>query len=220
MKIYSIVATFLFCLSANAKTKVFVEYAGIFDQQCAPIFKMDITQDQVQEAYERTPEFQKAWDKDGPQLIDKAKALLQKPYLRKELTLSTSLCGFVPMASPFFVNIRPYLKSTSGQLPMASFAQLSFHEWLHLYLESFFDFNSPLLIKYKDEPFNVKAHLHLMALEKAVYTDLKKEKFLISANNVYRNVIKGDYARSWEIVEKEGAHSFLKELKTAKTAAR
>jgi hypothetical protein len=206
------------CPASYAQTKVFVEYAGIFDQQCAPVFKMEIKQDQIHEAYERIPEFQKAWDKDGPAFIEKAKDLLQRPYPRKELTLSTTLCGFVPMASPYMVNIRPYLKSTSGQLPMASFTQLGFHEWIHLYLETFFDFNSPILEKYKDETFNVKAHLHLMALEKAVYATLKREDFLNSANNVYGNVIKGDYARSWEIVEKEGFQKFLKELKSAKPA--
>ena len=95
---------------------------------------------------------------------------------------------------------------------------MSFHEWIHLFLQGFFDFNSPLLQKYKDESFNVKAHLHLMALERAVYTDLKRNDFLESANNVYRNVIKGDYARSWEIVEKEGFQVFLNELKFVPTA--
>jgi hypothetical protein len=120
------------------------------------------------------------------------------------------------MASPFLVNIRPYLKSTSGNLPMLSFVQLSFHEWIHLYLESFYDFKSPIFEKYKDETFNVKAHLHLMALEKAVYLKLKREDFLNSANNVYRNVIKGDYSRSWEIIEKDGFESFLVDLRTSK----
>ena len=114
---------FLGSFSAIAQTKVFVEYAGIFDQQCAPVFKMNIQQDQVQEAYDTNPDFQKAWDNDGPRFMDKAKQLVKKSYSRTELTLSTSLCGFVPMASPFIVNIRPYLKSTGGQLPMTSFTQ-------------------------------------------------------------------------------------------------
>jgi hypothetical protein len=204
----------LFSISANAQTKIFVEYAGIFDQECAPKLNFRISDDQIKEVYEKIPEFQAALDKDAPMLLEAAKTLIGKPYLRRELTLSTTLCGFVPMANPFMVNVRPYLKSTSGNLPMISFAQISFHEWIHLYLASFYDFNSSLLVRYKKEKWGVLTHLHLMAIEKAVYTHLKRQDFLDSADHVYKNVIKNDYARSWEIIEAEGFEPFLAELKS------
>lgn len=58
-------------------------------------------------------------------------------------------------------------------------------------------------------------HLHLMALEILVYQKAGRQDLLQTADDVYKNLIRGDYQHSWELVREYGPESFLKDLKQA-----
>lgn len=59
---------------------------------------------------------------------------------------------------------------------------------------------SPLLKKYSTEPYEVRDHLHLMALQKMVYLKLNRQDILDMLDESYRTKQSKDYRRAWEIV--------------------
>lgn len=98
---------------------------------------------------------------------------------------------------------------------MTTFVSMTHHELLHSLVDNIvndkFSQSSVLLEKYKNEHFNVLAHLHLMAIQKSVNEKLN-DKELIQATDQLYSYISGDYARAWEIVRIEGPEKFLTEL--------
>ncbi len=56
------------------------------------------------------------------------------------------------------------------------------------------------------------AHIHLMALQRAVYEQLGRQDLLKEAAHGYLDIIQGSYAEAWKIVDKEGVKPFLDEL--------
>ncbi len=80
--------------------------------------------------------------------------------------------------------MRFYLKSLLGDkaAPMTRFSRTVFHEVLHRYvndrIETLPGKTTPLLTKYRDEPQVVQKHLHVVAIMKAVYAKLGREKDL------------------------------------------
>jgi hypothetical protein len=89
-----------------------------------------------------------------------------------------------------------------------------FHELLHPYVYDLLPFEaaSPLKEKYRDEKPLVLAHLHVMAIQKAVYTGLGRPEVLALLYDVDSRFMP-EYQRSWDIVEKEGAEAFVRELR-------
>ena len=126
------------------------------------------------------------------------------------------------------MNMRVYLDSSSQPgmaLPKEAFVMLTHHELLHHLLDNTeseeFSKYSTLIQKYKnktqngfavDSNENVLGHIHLMALQRAVYEQLGRQDLLKEASNGYLNVIQGSYAEAWKIVDKEGVEPFLHEL--------
>ena len=55
-------------------------------------------------------------------------------------------------------------------------------------------------------------HLHLIALERLVYGELKRDDLAKWIVRLYATD-QDDYGRAWQIVEKEGPQAFLNELK-------
>jgi CRISPR/Cas system endoribonuclease Cas6 (RAMP superfamily) len=96
--------------------------------------------------------------------------------------------------------------------PDYAFADLVFHELLHTWLVEHRPAVTPLLTKYAAEPPPLLAHLHLMALQKHVYTQLGRTEMLAWISAQYPRM-RGVYPRAWQIVnEIEGYEAFIAEL--------
>lgn len=206
--------TFAFLSASKADvTKIEFEYADIFDEVCAKNSKIEIKLETKAAAYVSTPTFQKFWDSEGPTLLKTLFNIVGKEFYRKELTAYTSVCNFKPMSAPFLLRIGKWINKTDDGTKIA-FVQITFHEFIHKYIVAHWDYStSKLLYKYKDEDGGVISHMHLMALEKAVYLELGRHDFLKLAEDTYINVIGGAYKRSWEIVNHDDDYKlFLAEV--------
>jgi hypothetical protein len=94
-----------------------------------------------------------------------------------------------------------------------SFADLVFHEMLHTWVTENMTWPTPLTTKYGNEERTVTNHLHLMALQKFVYTELGRADLLRMIDDQYRNMSAPAYNRAWEIVSTiEGYEAFIAEI--------
>ena len=104
---------------------------------------------------------------------------------------------------------------------MVDFTNLVFHETLHRYVSDWIKTMSgkttPLLTKYRDEPLPIRSHLHLSAIMNEVYRKLDRQKDLESAIEFEQAVKSAPiHKRAREIVDKEGAESFIREFRKSR----
>jgi hypothetical protein len=117
---------------------------------------------------------------------------------------------------PLLINGRSFLKSATHGDPNTDtyFVGVSSHELFHNFVGENLDWPSPLIKKYQEqgEAGIVLNHLHLMALQKAIYLKLGRTHELdeLIANDAH---IGPGYRRAWEIVNSvEGYQPFVSEL--------
>ena len=226
MKLLTFMITLMISIPVEAAPKIFFKKADILDLQMARITGRGLGREAYQEFDTTIPKFQLAWDRYANlQILETSEKVAGKKFKRKEFTSWLTLAPLIPMGRPLIMNASPYLENTPKIGPKASmdaFVALNHHEVLHLLLEEFegawlFE-PSKLAQKYKNENPNALVHLHLIAVQKATYLGMGKdgERLLEEADKTYRQVIKGDYLRAWEIVSKEGHEAFLRELSLSK----
>jgi hypothetical protein len=206
----------LFIAKASAGVpSVTLSYAAEFDQACAQQTRYQIDPAWVSELIKRLPEFIADWAKDGPALLRASEEIVGKPFQEKQLWISLSTCSLPSASDPLLVNMRFSLKSfTPTPIPEDVTVSIIFHEILHRYLLGRIPASSPLLLKYKDEDDTVKAHLHLLALQKGVYLKLSRVPTLQRVIEKDRELPNKAYTRAWEIVNsREHYQSFLAELR-------
>ncbi len=169
----------------------------------------------AQEAIAKEPYFTQTWESNAPDLFTVLFAKFKGRFSRKEMSATLSVCPKVrSFSSPLVLKVTWYLKSYMGDkpvLPQEGWITLVYHELLHTWVDENLS-QSKLLEKYKDEPSAVKNHLHLMALEQFTYINAGKPELLKWIEIDYRKA-KDAYARSWEIVQKEGYQAFIAEFK-------
>jgi len=221
MKNLFFLITVLFLIESQAdghKTpQLFFNYSGLYDSAVCPeksTKKVDPAW--AREADERTKEFAQIWGKAEPILFGKVFEIFGAGFSRKELTATLSACPIVPSYSdPLTLNVTRFLKSYMGEKPVASnegFADLVFHELLHTWIVENGQWPSALYEKYQNEKRVVRNHLHLMAVQKHVYSELNRSDLILMIETRYKNML--GYDRAWQIVtEIEGIEPFLKELK-------
>ena len=194
---------------------VTLSYAAEFDQACAQQTKYQIDPAWVSELTARLPEFTADWAKEGPPLLRTSEEIVGRPFQEKQFWVSLSVCSLPSSGDPLLINMRFSLKSfTPTPLPGGVTVSIIFHEILHRYLLGRIPANSPLLVKYSDQDDTVKAHLHLLALEKGVYLRLGRGPTLQRVIEKDRELPNKAYARTWEIVNsRENYQSFLSELR-------
>ena len=104
---------------------------------------------------------------------------------------------------------------------MMQFSSLVFHQILHRYVSERImalpDSTTPLLTKYHDEPPPVRYHLHIFAIMNEVYRKLERQNDLDAAI-AFEQTLKAApiLKRAREIVDKEGAEAFLRELRKSR----
>lgn len=209
--------------TTGAYPRLFMQRAFIFDGECQRKTGFKIDPEAQGEFLQKFDRFQSEWDLRAQQLISASEKAASRSFTRKEYSVALTLCAWTPMGDPaFIVSVRPYLGPLRADgkkklpLSMAAFVSMTHHELLHSLVDNIFNeefsASSALLEKYKSEPFNVLAHLHLMAIQKAANEELGEKDLILATEDLY-TYIGGDYSRAWEIVRNEGTRSFLDELK-------
>ena len=194
--------------------KLFFHYSHLYDEICAT--NNPVTPSWAEEAQSRENEFAALWEKEAPTLMGQLFKDFGKGFSRKELTATLSVChGGGSFSAPLVLDVTWYLKTYMGAKPLRpdyAFVDLVFHELLHTWVDENLKYPSPLLIKYRDESPSVRAHLHLMAVQKLIYIELGRTDMLNWINWLYPRMV-GAYPRAWQIVNKEGYEAFVAELK-------
>ena len=194
--------------------KVTLKYGEVFDSVCPGKTGYKVNKPWSVELSSRLHEFQKIWDEDGPKLLSKSSDIVGKTFVQKDFIVTLSLCNFPSMSHPLLINMRYALKSfTKNPISLDVTNSIIHHEILHLYLEDKIPSKSRLLKKYSSEHSVVKSHIHLLALQQAVYLSLKWKTKLEQVKKKDKSFPNGFYKRAWEIVEKEGHEGFINELK-------
>ena len=204
-------------LSTNTSVpKETIFYASIFDSVCTTKTSYKIDPVWTQEVADQLPAWRRLWDQEGTLLLKTTIKLIDRSFAQQNFQVSLSLCSFPSMSTPLIINTRYALQSfTDHPIPDYVFISTIYHELLHNYIDSFLPKNTPLLKKYRSESKGVLNHLHLFALEKAVYLQLgwqsKLQKIIVKDESLPNN----DYKRAWEIVnKKENYKDFISELKS------
>ena len=156
------------------------------------------------------------WSNVGPKLLAETSKLIGTPFSHSEYDIPIFLCPSLPgIGFPIMIPIRMYLKNAVVEKPWdkSEFVDMVYHEILHLYIARALHWNfwTPLLSKYRDEKLNTKIHLHLFAVQKAVYVNLglrKQWKVVVTRNREFSS----QYSRAIDIIEKEGYQPFIDEL--------
>ncbi len=221
---FGFILVFLFSgiVEAIYSPKLLIEPAPLFDQECQARTGFAVAPEWTNELMDKKESFQKAWNERADKLNRWAEKFAGRKYTQKEFSVALVLCKWTPMAAPFIVSARPFLQSSASADPiigaplsMSAFVSITHHELLHRLVENaasetFFK-TSSMLTRYQNEPFNVRVHLHLMAIQQATYIQLRDQDLLQQTAVLY-NFIGGDYKRAWEIVNAEGYKKFILEL--------
>lgn len=206
----------LSCASASADVPaVHLSYADSFDEICEQQTKYAINPAWVSEARSRLPEFQSQWQTNGERFLRTTEQIVGKRFTEREFQVSLSVCTFPSMAEPLLVNIRFSLKSFVRDA-LSSDVTIStiFHEILHRYLSGRIPAKSKLLIRAANEDETVRSHLHLLALQKAVYLKLGLADTLTRVIEKDHALPNKSYGRTWDIVnDGQNYSAFVDELK-------
>jgi hypothetical protein len=188
-----------------------LEYSPIFDSACKNATKNPIKPQWVKELKARQGEFVAAWSHKGRRLLRATVEIAGHRFRRTELSATLSLCGLPTLSHPLLIKMQPYLKSFS-KTPQGTDLLVGtvHHELLHHYLKGRIPASSALLLKYKGETQRVRAHLHLLSLQKTTYLKLGWKKEL---QQVVSNPGNNDIKRAWNIVKAVGHGPFVKELR-------
>ena len=202
--------------------KVSFDYSSSFDATCTELAKQPVEPEAVKEMEERIDSFREHWRKDAPQFFGTTLKLTGVPFEFRETRAALHLCrGFSSMSNPLLISVRYFIRAIEGKQAgsMPQFSGLIFHETLHRYVSDWVktmpDKTTPLLTKYREEPSAVRYHLHLFAIMNEVYRKLERQKDLESILAYEQTVSKFApiLKRAREIVDKEGAESFIREFR-------
>lgn len=208
-----------------AYPEVTFEYSPYFDASCTELSKQPIEPGAIKELESRLDSFREYWRNEGPKLFETTIKITGVKFQFRETRAALYLCqGFgYSMSIPLLINMRYFIAAIQGDRvsPMAQFSYLVFHETLHRYvsdrIESLPDDTTPLLTKYRDETLPVRSHLHLLSIVNEVYRKLEGQKGL-DAVIAFEQTLKSApiLKRAREIVDKEGAEAFLREIRKSR----
>jgi hypothetical protein len=209
------------CIGARSEwatyPKVFIEHGISLDLQACPSGISDLV---LNEVTSNLPEFQALWGYNESSLLGSTVEIVGKSFSRKEETVSVLVCPSLKgQAQPILIPIWPYLNSTTNGQPFDRlfFVGITFHELLHRYVDKVFggmNPSTPLLQKYGNENILVRRHLHVLALQRAVYLHLGRENEINAIAENDSRYFGSDYARAWAIVNSiEGIKHCVAELR-------
>jgi hypothetical protein len=205
--------------------KISIDYPGVIEFNCKALGLKTGDPSMVAELRERLPAWRAAWDKDGPPLLAELRRTVGKPYKFRESIAVLHTCeGLNSISYPLILNARKSLTGGiyGGRIDL--FVDDVFHELTHRYIRDILGNDdrlpfkeTPMMLKYQAEAPFVRTHLHLYALQKAIYLRLG----LVDTWNAEVSNKRGrpaevaPYIRALDIVDAEGSDVFIAELKNA-----
>ncbi len=173
--------------------------------------------------------FDQIWTEEGGKLLSTTVKEIGLPFRRKELSCTVTVNpNEYSCSHPLIINAARFFTVTQfSRIDRLRFIDILYHELLHRYLDDHFEKAldissanpSPLMLKYEIEDIFTHAHVHLYALQKFIFQRLGLDQnwaqVLVWAQEI---PVKG-YQRALEIVEIEGAETFVAELKTLARSA-
>lgn len=204
--------------NAQATPRVTIGYSSLLDDACVFQSGRPLDSARVNGVIAAVPTYERAWATQGPTLLQAAQQVAGAPFRFSETTAALNTCGIPNMSFPLILNSRTFSATGAPPTPdgVAIFVNTLFHEVLHRYIVDALrsrPTSSPMMARYASEMPVVQNHLHLFALQEVVYRKLGKPEELVRADSVdrlLRNSV--PFARAREIVAKEGAEAFVREL--------
>jgi len=199
---------------------VTISYSPSLDAVCAFVRGYQIKEAWKQELSQKLTSFDDMWAKVGPRLLSTTEKITGKHFADRNISARLTLCDF-PSRSFLFgvsVNMRYALSSFAEKpVPMRYKIGVLYHEILHKFIDDHMPAQSALLARHHDEPPRVREHLHLLALQKAVYLALGMTNELAEMIEIDGQLPDGLYKRAWEIVNQENDAylGYVDELKGA-----
>ena len=211
-------ATVFFCtliISCGSKdadnVNVQIKYTPTLDSVCTFIKGGDIKDDWNKELLLKKVELEREWKRIGPTLISTTEEITGQLFEGGEHNVNLTLCNTPSRSFPLILNMRHSLSSfTDNPVSIQDKVGTLFHELLHPYISEHLPKSASALEKYKNEHPRVLDHIHLLALQKAVYLKLGFEQELSSIIAMDNRLPNGHYKRSWEIVN--SSESYYKAL--------
>lgn len=190
--------------SAAEQLPVQITYSSKNDLACSSRDGSEIPESWKHELEARRAEFDALWGRLGPKLIKDTIAIVGKPF-PAGIVARLTLCNVPSESFPAFgvvsVNMRFALKSfTDRPVSMQYKVGTLFHELLHVYLDANPVANSALSKAHALEDRRVLNHLHLLALQKAVYLRLGLLNELEEQVRIDSSLPGGYYKRAWALV--------------------
>lgn len=179
-------------------------------------FGTPVTEDMNKQFDNQLPKFVNTWTKDAPIFFGEVFSVFKQGIQAKNRTAIINLSHknsygshrFLVFGLQKFFDSEPWVLSASRE---DAFSSLVFHELLHVWIDENLNKElSHILTKYCNEDSSVLDHLHLMAIQKMVYTNTNRSDMLELMNELYQGPI---YGRSWEIVNNiEGYEAVLQDI--------
>ena len=227
---YLVVACLAAVGSAGAAKapEITLDWVGVHEQTlCNPPADIARFNAAKREAEERLPEFQKAWAKYGPDWLRRTEKLVGEEFQYREALNTLIVCPDQPWGTsyPLTTNLEWFLAAYNGKyrnhlLWEELFAERVFHEVLHRYIRDIVGQGSgqpvqdtALMAKYRSEPFATRVHLHIVAIERALFQSLGRNELLPILRQDHQEA--PAYARAYEIVDQEGAAAVIADLRSA-----
>jgi hypothetical protein len=197
---------------------VSISYSQEQDSACAANERYVIEKQWSDELEQDLARIHKLWDELGPKLLATTEEITGKEFSQREADIRLTLCN-VPSESTgreIKVNMRYALHSfTKEPVPLRYKVSIFYHELLHGFIDKNLSPQSRLLAEHAGEPERVRDHLHLLALEKAVYLRLGLKEELAEIIKIDGELPNGFYKRAWEIVS-EDERTYLKYVEELK----
>lgn len=178
-----------------------IVYAETLDKACAWIMGYPIAPQWRTELTSQLPQLRHLWSTKGKRIIESAYVLTGNQVRREQPVLLT-LCN-LPSSSFLgpIVNMRHALRSFSAHpVPLDYKMAVVVHEELHALVTQSDLSKSRLLALHQRETFEVRRHLHVMALMKAAFIANKEQPLLARVEAIDSLLPGGDYARAWQLV--------------------
>jgi hypothetical protein len=203
-----------------APPTVKISYSPTIDAACALVRGYQIKKEWQEELVQDVGRFNDMWAEIGPKLLSVTEKMTGKMFTQKSIAAHLTLCD-LPSQSilGIYVNMRYALSSfTKDPVPMRYKIGVLYHEILHRYVDKLLPAHSNLLDKYQNEPARVREHLHLLALQKAVYLELGMKAELAELIDIDSQLPGGFYKRAWQIVNQgeDDYRKYAEELRNHK----
>jgi hypothetical protein len=191
------------CRSAASPLTVEISYSETLDSICSLEHGSAIKTEWKTELTQARGEFEREWAAVGPKLMATTEQITGKRFSPQPLKARLTLCD-VPSESgrgSILVNMRYALKSFAAEpVPVRYKVNVLFHEVLHNFLSTNPVKRSALLLANRNESERVRDHLHLLALQKAVFLQLGLSTELAEVIRIDGELPGGYYRRAWELV--------------------